>query len=94
MEKINKGDLIEIVAEKTHINKKDAENAINATFDLIEKALIEDQEVNISNFGTFTPMTRKERDGTDPNSHNRIIIKSKKTVSFKPAKALKGKLNK
>ena len=93
MDKLNKRDLIEDVAEKSHISKKDAENAIDAMFDLIEKALLEDREVNITNFGTFTPKTRKKRIGTDPKSHQIITLKETKTITFKPAKALKGKIN-
>ena len=94
MQKLNKRDLIEEVSEKTHISKKDAENAIDATFDLIEKAFLEGREVSITNFGTFQPKSRKQRDGTDPKSHKRITIKSAKTVSFKMSKALKAKINK
>ena len=41
MQKLNKRDLIEEVSKKTHISKKDAENAIDATFDLIEKAFLD-----------------------------------------------------
>ena len=94
MQKLNKRDLVEQVAEKAHISKKDAENAIEATFDLIEKAVLSGREVNITNFGVFTPKTRKQRDGTDPKLHNRITIKESRTVSFRPAKSLKAKLNK
>ena len=94
MQKLNKRDLIEEVAEKAHISKKDAENALDLTFDLIEKALLQGREVNISNFGVLTPKTRKKRDGTDPKKHTRITIKESRTVSFRLSKSLKAKINK
>lgn len=94
MQKLNKRDLIEQVAEKAHISKKDAESAIEAAFDLIEKALLEKREVSITNFGTFSPKTRKKRDGTDPKKHTRITIKESRTVSFKLSKSFKAKVNK
>ena len=94
MQKLNKRDIIEQVSEKAHVSKKDAENAIEVAFDLMEKALLEGREVNITNFGAFTPKTRKQRDGTDPKKHTRITIKGVRTVSFKLSKALKEKLNK
>ena len=93
MQKLNKSDLVEAVSEKSHISKKDAENAIDATFDLIEKALLRGEEVNITNFGTFTPKNRQQRDGTDPKTHMRIVIKQARIVSFKLSKAFKAKLN-
>ena len=94
MQKLNKRDLVEQVSEKAHISKKDADNAIDVAFDLIEKALLEGREVNITNFGVFTPKTRKRREGTDPKKHTRIVIKESQTVAFRLSKSLKSKINK
>ena len=94
MQKLNKRDLIEQVAEKAHLSKKDAEAALDVCFDLMEKALLDGREVNITNFGAFTPKIRQEREGTDPKKHTRIVIKSSKIISFRPSKSLKASLNK
>ena len=94
MQKINKKDLVEVVAEEGHLSKKDARVAVDLCFGLIEKALLEGQEVNITNFGVFTPKTRQSRDGTHPKQHTRITIAESRSVSFRLSKALKEKLNK
>ena len=94
MQKLNKVDLVEIVSEEGHLSKKDSRIAVDIVFDEIEKALLNNQEVNITNFGVFEPKVRKQRDGTDPKSHKRITIKKKRSVYFRPSKSLKGKLNK
>ncbi len=94
MQKLNKRDLIELVSEKSHVSKKDAESVIDQAFSLMEKALLEGREVSITNFGTFIPKTRKSRDGTDPKKHTRITIQESRTISFKLSKALKAKVNK
>lgn len=94
MQKLNKRDLIEQVAEKAHLSKKDAENALDVCFDLMEKALLDGREVNITNFGAFSAKTRQEREGTDPKKHTRIIIKKSRAISFRVSKSLKAKLNK
>lgn len=93
MAKINKKDLVEIVAEEGHLSKKDAKVAVDLVFDNMEEALLNDTEVNITNFGSFLPKTRKQRDGTDPSSHKRITLKETKTITFKPSRELKKKLN-
>ena len=93
MPKINKKDLVEVVAEEGHFSKKDSRVAVDLIFDLIEKSLLNGQEVNISNFGVFVPKTKQSRDGTDPKTHERIVIKQKRTITFRPSKELKGKLN-
>ena len=94
MKKINRKDIIDEVSERAHISKKDSENAIREFIGIIQEALLEGKEVNITNFGTFSPMIKKSRDGTDPKSHLRITIKETKTVSFKLAKQLKEEFNK
>ena len=94
MAKLNKKDIVEIVSEEGHLSKKDARIAVDLVFDSIEQSLLNDQEVNITNFGVFTPITRQQRDGTDPKNHNRIVIMERKSVSFRACKELKGKLNK
>ena len=93
MTKLNRKDLVEIVSEEAHLSKKDARIAIDIVFNNIEAALLQGQDVNITNFGVFTPIKRQQRDGTDPKTHKRIVIKETNTVSFKPCKYLKGKLN-
>ena len=94
MNKINRKDLVQVVAEEGKLSKRDARTAIDIAFDLIEKSLLEGQEVNVTNFGVFTPKTKQQRDGTDPRKHNRIVIKAKHTVIFRPSKQLKEKINK
>ena len=75
MQKINKKDLVEVVAEEGHLSKKDSRVAVDIVFDLIEKSILNGQEVNVTNFGVFTPKTKQSRDGTDPKSHQRIRLK-------------------
>ncbi len=94
MKKLNKRDLIELVAEEASLSKKDARDAVETTFELIEKALLEGTEVTITNFGVFTPKTREARDGTHPRKHTRIQIAPKRSVSFRLSKNLKADLNK
>lgn len=89
MNKVNKVDLVEYVSDKAYISKLDAREAIDAVFEFIKTNNLNDVEVNISNFGTFVPLNRKSRIGTDPSTHKQIEIKARKSISFKPCKALK-----
>ena len=94
MKKINKLDLIEIVAEEAHLSKKDATNAVSVAFDTIKANLLNNIEISISTFGSFVPITKQSRKGTDPSSHKQITIAQKKSVSFKPSRLFKEELNK
>lgn len=93
MKKLNRRDLVELVANEKNLSKKEARELIDVTFNFIEKAILNGEEVNITNFGCFIPKQRKAREGTHPKAHNRIVIKSARTVNFKLSKNLKDKLN-
>ncbi len=94
MSKINKSDLVDLVAERAHLTKKDARLALDACFDLIIEALLKGEEVNITNFGAFEPKKRKSREGTHPKNHTPLVIEEANIISFRAAKELKEKINK
>lgn len=93
MKKVNKSDLVSMVAEKAHLTKRDARVALDSCFELIIEALLKGEEVNITNFGVFEVKTRKSREGTHPKHHTPLIIEEANTISFRVAKELKGKIN-
>ena len=94
MSKINKNDIIEMVSEEAYLSKKDAKAAVDLTFSFIAEALEANRDVDIANFGSFNVKTRKSRVGTNPETHEKMILKERKMVSFKEAKALKNKIQK
>ena len=90
---MNKAELIMEVVERADVSKNEAEAIINEFIDLIEEELVKGNEVKISGFGVFQRKVRKERVGTSPSSHEMIKIPENATVSFKPSKLLKQKVN-
>jgi DNA-binding protein HU-beta len=94
MNKLNKNDLIEMVAEKAHISKRDSREALECALELLEDALVHGREVNLTNFGVFEAKTREGRVGTHPKEHTKIDIQPSTTVTFRVSKSLKSRLNK
>lgn len=94
MKKLNKNEIIDLVAEKNHLSHVDAKAAIDTTFELIQEALLKGDSVNIKNFCVFEPKEKAGRKGTHPKNHNLIDIKPKKTVTIHLAKEFKAELNK
>jgi DNA-binding protein HU-beta len=94
MKKLNKRDLVEMVAEEAHLSKKDARDAIDVMIELMQKALLNGEEVNLTNFGVFTPKVRAARDGTHPKKHTKITISESRSITFRLAKSFKADLNK
>ena len=86
---MNKTELINAVAAKAEISKKDAEKAIAAVFGSIEDALKAGDKVQLIGFGTFEVKERAARTGHNPKTGEAIEIAAAKTPSFKAGAALK-----
>ena len=93
MKKLNKNEIIDLVAEKNHLSKNDAKAAVDSTFDLIMESLLKGECVNIKNFCVFEPKEKAGRKGTHPKMNTEIKIQAKKTVTVHLAKEFKAKLN-
>ena len=86
---MNKTELINVVAEKAALSKKDSESAVTAALDAITAALAEGDEVRLVGFGTFEVKKREARIGRNPKTKEEIQIPATKVPAFKPGKALK-----
>ena len=91
---MNKTELIEKMARKSELTKKDAERALNAFIESVEEALAADDKVQLIGFGTFERRRREERTGRDPRTGNPITIPASNTPAFKAGKQLKDAVNK
>ena len=86
---MNKADLINAVAAKAEISKKDADKAVAAVFASIEEALKAGEKVQLIGFGTFEVKERAARAGHNPKTGETIEIAAAKLPSFKAGAALK-----
>ena len=84
---MTKTDLIAQVAANTEMSKKSAEQAVNAVFEALSKAMSEGEKITISGFGTFEMRERAERRTREP-----ITIAASRSIVFKPGKSLKDTL--
>lgn len=86
---MNKTDLINQVAEKATMTKKDAAKAVDALFDSIIEALSTGDKVQIVGFGNFEIRERSARKGRNPQTGEEIEIAASKVPAFKPGKLFK-----
>ena len=92
---MNKQDLINAVAAKTKLTKKDAECAVSSTVEAIQAALVKGDKVQLIGFGTFEVRQRKARQGRNPRKPGEVMqIPASKAPVFKAGKALKDAVNK
>lgn len=91
---MNKTQLVDVVATKTNLKKKDAEAAVNAITEAITEALKAGDKVQLIGFGTFEVKASAAREGRNPRTGETIKIAASKTPAFSAGAALKAQVNK
>ncbi len=86
---MRKSDLVKSVSQQVKQPETQVSAVVNATFNVIQAALAEGDEVALTGFGTFRISERGAREGRNPQTGERITIPSRKSPSFKPGTQLK-----
>jgi DNA-binding protein HU-beta len=90
---MNKGDLINKIAEEAGLTKAQASDALNAVLGGVSETLKSGGKVTLVGFGTFSVSQRDARTGRNPQSGETIQIPAKTVVKFKPGKELSDAVN-
>ena len=90
---MTKANLIDVIATKTDLKKKDVEASVNAAIEAIVEALKAGDKVQLAGLGAFETKTIAEHEGRNPATGEKITIAASKKVSFSAAKALKDAVN-
>jgi DNA-binding protein HU-beta len=85
----NKTDLIDAVAEKANLSKKDAEQVLDAAIEYVTQTLKKGEKLTISGFGSFDVSARAARTGRNPKTGEAIQIPASKNPRFRAGKVLK-----
>ena len=90
--KIAKTQLVEMVADKSSLNKKQAGEAVATVLDSIVASLRSGKSVGLPGLGTLSVKATAARTGVRPGTSQKIQIPAGKKVAFKVASTLKGNL--
>ena len=93
-ERLTIQDLIDLLAAKHSMTKKDAEAFVKEFFLLIEQALENEKTVKIKGLGTFKLVDVDSRESVNVNTGERFQIKGHTKVSFTPDTNLRDTINK
>ncbi|MEZ4886293.1 MAG: HU family DNA-binding protein [Chitinophagales bacterium] len=92
---MNKGQLVDKIAEDAGLTKKQAAAALEAVVSAVKGALTDGDKVSLVGFGTWSSVHRPERMGVDPQNPKgpKRQYPAKNVVKFKPGKDLEGAVN-
>jgi len=80
---MTKAELVEKLANKNKLSKKQAVDVINAITQSISDALAEGNKVEIRGFGSFRIRDRKARVAYNPRSRMEVEVPAKKVPFFR-----------
>ena len=90
---MKKAELVEAIATKAGLTKADATRALDATIEVVTKALTKGERVPLAGFGTFNVSKRQAREARNPRTGEKLKIAARKAVTFKAGTALKDAVN-
>jgi len=89
---MTKIDLVERVAEKTNLQKKDVGQYLEALIAAIQAALKNGEKVSLIGLGTFMVVDKKARMARNPKTGEQVAVAAKRAPRFKAGKELKALL--
>src|SRR4051794_35344427 len=72
------------------MDKRAAENAVDAVFDTILRAVAQGEKVALSGFGVFEKVDRAARTGRNPRTGETVKVKKTSVPKFRPGTQFKG----
>jgi DNA-binding protein HU-beta len=89
---MNKSELIDAIASKADVTKKDADEILSALIDTIIDSVSSGDKVTLVGFGTFEARQRQAREGRNPSTGKPIQIPATTVPAFSAGKAFKEKV--
>ena len=90
---MNKGELVDEIAENTGVTKKQADSVLSALTDIIIETVSSGEKVILVGFGSFEARDRKARIGRNPQTGKKLKIPASRVPAFSAGKVFKEKVN-
>jgi DNA-binding protein HU-beta len=89
---MNKGELVDAIAVKANVTKKDADAVLSAIIETIVDTVASGDKVTLVGFGAFEKRDRKEREGRNPKTGETMTIAATSVAAFSAGKQFKDKV--
>lgn len=90
---MNKGELVDAIAAKADVTKKEADAIVSAALEVITDAVSEGNKVTLVGFGSFEKRHRKAREGRNPKTGETMTIAATSVPAFSAGKLFKEKVS-
>jgi DNA-binding protein HU-beta len=87
---VNRAELIDAIRDRMGASRADAEHAVDAVLDTIQRAVAAGERVAITGFGVFEKVERAARTGRNPRTGAAVKVKATAVPKFRPGTQFKG----
>ena len=89
---MNKGELVDRIAQRATVTKKQADAVLSAAIETIMDAVSEGDKVTLVGFDSFERRHRKEREGRNPKTGDKMLIPETEVPAFSAGKLFKDRV--
>jgi DNA-binding protein HU-beta len=89
---MNKGELIDAIAQKANVTKKETDAVLSAAIETIVEAVANGEKVTLVGFGSFEKRDRAQREGRNPKTGETMTIAATSVPGFSAGKLFKEKV--
>ncbi|MBD1868905.1 HU family DNA-binding protein [Oculatella sp. FACHB-28] len=90
---MNKGELVDAIADKAGVTKKEADAVLTAVLESIQESVAAGNKVTLVGFGTFEARERQSREGRNPKTGEVMTIPATTVPVFSAGKLFKEKVS-
>ena len=90
---MNKGELVTTIAKKTGLTKKEVDLVLTTILETIVEVVSSGEKITLVGFGSFEARERKEKEGRNPKTGEKIDIPASRIPTFSVGKFFKEKVN-
>ena len=89
---MTKKEIVRSISEKLNLTQLKTKDIVQNVFDCIVETLVEENRIELRNFGVFEVRKRAARKARNPKTGDEVLVKEKYVVVFKSGKALEDAL--
>ena len=90
---MNKLELIQVLKDKTKLNKQEASEVVRLFFDSFTQAMVNGERIEIRGLWSFFMKEYDSYPGRNPKTGKTVQVPAKKLPFFKPGKELKDRVD-
>jgi nucleoid DNA-binding protein len=85
---VTKKEIVKTISEEIGLTQLKTKEIVQKTFDAIVDTLVEEERIELRNFGVFEVKQRAPRKARNPRTGEKVFVPEKYVVTFKPGKEM------